>query len=70
MKKKINSEPIYNKNILKTKIKSHGCEATDLQDKKMTNVGYNYTCLAVKLIDLVLKKDEYYYPKLFLKECK
>ena len=36
----------------------------------MTNVGYNYTCLALKLIDLVLKKDECYYPKLFLKECK
>ena len=30
----------------------------------------NYTCLAVILIDFVLKKDENYYLQVFLKECK
>ena len=29
----------------------------------------NYTCLIVILTDFVLKKDENYYWKVFLKEC-
>ena len=29
-----------------------------------------YTRLAVILIDFLLKKDENYYPQVFLKECK
>ena len=32
--KKIASESIYNKEYLKTKIKSHGNEVTDFYDKK------------------------------------
>ena len=34
IKKEFNDEPAYNKNFLKTKIKSHGDEVTDLLDKK------------------------------------
>ena len=30
----------------------------------------NYLCLAVRLLDYVLKKDENRYPQVFLKECK
>ena len=30
----------------------------------------NYTCLVVTLTNFVLKKDENYYPQVFLKECK
>ena len=30
----------------------------------------NYICWLMKLIDSVLKKDEHYYPQVFLKECK
>ena len=30
----------------------------------------NYTCLAVTSLDSALKKDEKYYPQVFLKECK
>ena len=30
----------------------------------------NHTCLAVISLDSALKKDESYYPQVFLKECK
>ena len=30
----------------------------------------NYTCLAVISMDSALKKDDNYYPQVFLKECK
>ena len=33
-KKEFDSQPYYNKNYLKTKIKSHGNEITDFYDKK------------------------------------
>ena len=31
---------------------------------------FNYTCLAVISGNSALKKDENYYPRVFLKECK
>ena len=34
IKKEFGSEPVYNKNHLKTKIKSHGDEVRDFFDKK------------------------------------
>ena len=37
MKKEFDSEPVYNKNYLKTKIKLHGNEVTDFYDKKFLN---------------------------------
>ena len=51
---------------MKTKIKYQGDEVTDFYDK----VDSNHTCLAVISLDSALKKDENYYPQLFLKECK
>ena len=36
----------------------------------MSRRGSNFTCLAVILVDFIIKKDENYYPQLFLKECK
>ena len=36
----------------------------------MPKVGSNYICLAVILIDSVLKKDETFYEQVFSKECK
>ena len=36
----------------------------------MLKVGSNYICLAVILIDVILKKEENYYSQIFLKECK
>ena len=70
IKREFDSEPVYNKEYLKTKIKSHGDEVTDFYDKEIFKVGSNHTCLAVISLDFVLKKDESYYPQVFLKECK
>ena len=41
---------------MKTKVKSYGDEATDFHDKEMPKAGSNHTCLAVIIIDSVLKK--------------
>ena len=35
IKKEFDSEPVYNKNYFKTKIKSHGDELTNFPDKKV-----------------------------------
>ena len=45
-------------------------EAIDFHDKEIYKVGSNYTCLAVMSLGSVLKKDENYYPQIFLKEYK
>ena len=37
---------------------------------KIPKPGSNYICLAVVTSDSALKKDENYYPQVFLKECK
>ena len=36
----------------------------------MSKAGSNHTCLAVITTDSILKKEENYYPQVFLKECK
>ena len=61
--------PVYNKQFLKTKIKSHGDKVTDFYDKEIPKVDPNHACLAVMSLDYALKKDENYSPQLFLKEC-
>ena len=58
IKKEFDSEPVYNKNFLKTKIKSYGDEVTDFYDKEIPKMNSNYTCLAVISLDSALKKDE------------
>ena len=70
IKKEFDSEPIYNKNFLNAKIKSHGDEVTDFYDKEVPKVDSNHTCLAVMSLDSDLKKYGNYYPQVFLKECK
>ena len=55
------------KNFLKTKIKSYGDEVTDFYDKEIIKVDSDCTCLAVISLDSALKKDENYYPQVFLK---
>ena len=60
----------FNKEFLKTKIKSHGDEVTDFYNKGIQQVDSNHTCLAVTSLDSVLKKDDNYYPQVFLKMCK
>ena len=70
IKKEFDSEPVHNKNFLKTKIKSHGDEVTDFYDKEIPKVDSNHTSLAVISLDSALNKDGNYYMQAFLKECK
>ena len=41
IKKAFDSEPVYNKEFLKTTIKSHGDEVTDFYDKETSKVDFN-----------------------------
>ena len=45
IKKEFDSEPVYNKKTLKTKIKSYGDEATDFYDKEIPKVDSNRTLI-------------------------
>ena len=69
-KKQFDSKPAYQKNFMKTKIKSHSVEVTDFYNKEIPKVDSIHTCLAVISLDSDLKKDDSYYPQVFLKECK
>ena len=42
----------------------------DLHDKELPQIGSNYTCSGVILLDSAPKKDENFYPQAFLKESK
>ena len=70
IEKESESEIVYNKEFLKTKIKSHGDKGTDFYDKKIPKVASNHTCLAVITLDSALTKNDNYYLQVFLKECK
>ena len=70
VKKESDSGSVYNKKFLKTKIKFHGDEVTDLYVKEVSKMDSNHTCLAVISLDYAPKKDENYYPQEFLKEKK
>ena len=65
IKKESDSEPVYNKEYLKTIIKSHDDEVTDFYDKKIPKVDPNHTCLAVISLDSAVKKDDNYFHKCF-----
>ena len=65
-RKELDSEPVYNKNFLKTKIKSHDDEVTDFYNKKIPKVDSNHTCLALFSLDSALKKDDNYNLQVFL----
>ena len=56
IKREFDSEPVYNQNFLKTKIKSYGDDVTDFYDKEIPKVNSNHTCLAVISLDSALKK--------------
>ena len=70
IKKEFDSKPVYNKNYLKTKIKSHGDEVTGFYHKNIPNLDSNHTCLVVISLDSALKNSNNYYPEVLLKECK
>ena len=70
IKKEFDTEPVYNKEFLKTKIKSHGDKVTDSHDKEIPKVDFDHTCLAVISLDSAIKRDDDYYPQVLLKVCK
>ena len=70
IKKEFISNPVYNSKALKTKTKSYGDEITDFYYKEIPKVDFNLTYSAVINFNSALKKDENYYPEVFLKECK
>ena len=70
IKNEFDSEPVYNNEFLKTKIKSHGDEVTDFYDKKIPKVDSNHVFLAEISSDFAFKKNDNYYLQVFLKECK
>ena len=70
IKKVFDSDPVYNKKLLKTKIKIHCNEVTDFYDKEIPDTDSNHTCLAVINLDSAFEKDKNYYPQVFLKEYK
>ena len=53
-----NSRPVYNKNFLKTKIKSYDDEVTDFYDKNIPKVDSNQTCLTVISLDSAVEKKK------------
>ena len=70
IKKELDCEPIYDKKFLKTKIISYSDETTDFHSREIPKTGSDFICWLVVLIDSVLKRDENYYPQVFLKESK
>ena len=70
IRKKFDSEPVYNKHYLKTKIKSHGDEIIDFYFEEVPKLCSNHTCLAVVSLGSDLKKNDSYYPQVFLRDCK
>ena len=65
IKKVSDSNSVYNKKFLKTKINCHEYEVTDFYDKEICKLNSNHTCL-----DSALKKDGKYYAQVFSKEWK
>ena len=55
IKKELDCEPTYIKNFLKSKIRSYEDEATDLHSRKRSEIGSNYICWSVVLIDKRIK---------------
>ena len=62
IKKEFDSEIVYNKIFLRTKMKSHGNEMTDFCHKENPKLSSNHTCLAVTSLDFGRNKDGNYYP--------
>ena len=61
IKIEFDSEPVYNKAFVKTKIKFYDDAVTDYYDKEILKVDSNHAFLAVIILDSALKKDENYY---------
>ena len=71
IKKRCDSEPVYNEKCLKTVVKSSEWKFnTNFHSYKMPKEGFYCICLSVVLIDSVFKMGKNYYPQVLLEECK
>ena len=61
IKIEFDSELVYDKKFLKTKIKFHSDKVTDFYDKEIPKADSNHTCLAVISSEYALRKVENYY---------
>ena len=68
IKEDIDSKPAYNKNLFKTKIKSHSDEVRGFYYKKIPKANSNHACLAVFSFDSFLDGILFlHFPSLVLK---
>ena len=66
--KEFDSDPIYNKQYLKAKIKSYNEKInTNFQNNKMPKEGSQCISLSVILIASIFRTCKNYYPQVFLK---
>ena len=70
IRKEFDNESLYQKELLKTKIKIHSDEVIDFYDKKISKVVSIHTYLAAIRLDSAHRKADNYYLQVFLKECK
>ena len=71
MKKRFDSEPVYNEKYLKTQKKSYeGKINTNVHVNKVPKEGSQYICLSVILIHSDFRTSKIYYPQVVLEECK
>ena len=70
---KFDSEPVYGDNdkYIKTKIKLYGDKINkNFQGKKIPKENASYRCLALVMLDSVIRANKKYYPQTLLEEYK
>ena len=69
--KELDSDPVYNKKYIKTKIKPcNGKINAHFQDNKIPIEGSHFIFLSIIWIDSFLRTGKNCYPQVFLEECK
>ena len=67
---KFHSEPIYEQNYLKAKVReSDGVIKTTVLGNDTPKENMHYTCIACITIDSVMRMDKKNYPQVYLEEC-
>ena len=71
IKNEFDTGPVFNEKCLRSKVKYFkGKININFHNNKMLKEDSKCICLTVILIDSVYRKDNNYYPQVFLKECK
>ena len=70
LKIKFNSEPVYEYEYLKTKVREYDGAIKKVLGKDIPKENMHYTCIACITIDSVMKMDKKYFLQVYLEECK